>query len=119
MGAAFGWGFLAASSLLIGGVVALTVPVSLRTLGLVMGFGSGVLISAVAYELVAEAFQTADGQAAVALGLFAGCGTFFIGDSLIDRFGGADRKSAAGARQAARPLRSCSGSSSTACPSRP
>jgi ZIP family zinc transporter len=97
VGAAFGWGFLAASSLLIGGVVALTVPVSLRTLGLVMGFGSGVLISAVAYELVAEAFETADGQAAVALGLFAGCGTFFIGDSLIDRFGGGDRKNAAGA----------------------
>ena len=31
-------------------------------LGLVMAFGSGVLISAVAYELVGEAIHTADGQ---------------------------------------------------------
>ena len=85
-----------------------------------MGFGSGVLISAVAYELVAEAFDTADGGTAVTLGLFAGCGTFFVGDSLIDRYGGADRKSAtAAARPEARRSRSCSGSSSTACPSRP
>ncbi len=86
-----------------------------------MGFGSGVLISAVAYELVAEAFDTADGGTAVAIGLFAGCGTFFVGDSLIDRYGGAGRKSATGAarRPEARHSRSCSGSSSTACPSRP
>ncbi len=93
MGAAFAWGLLAASSLILGGLIALRVDVSLRSLGLVMGFGSGVLISAVAYELVAEAFQTADGGTAVALGLFAGCGTFFVGDSLIDRYGGGDRKS--------------------------
>ena len=65
-----------------------------------MGFGSGVLISAVAYELVAEAFDTADGSTAVAIGLFAGCGTFFVGDSLIDRYGGAGRKSATGAAAA-------------------
>ena len=100
MGAAFAWGALAASSLVLGGLVALRFRVSLRTLGLVMGFGSGVLISAVAYELVAEAFDTADGSTAVAIGLFAGCGTFFVGDSLIDRYGGAGRKSATGAAAA-------------------
>ena len=33
-----------------------------RLLGLIMAFGSGVLISAVAYELVAEAFGTAGGR---------------------------------------------------------
>ena len=61
-----------------------------------MGFGSGVLISAVAYELVGEASATADRRAAVALGLFAGCGVFFAGDAIIDRMGGADRKSSTG-----------------------
>jgi ZIP family zinc transporter len=55
MGEAFAWGFLAASSLLIGGLIALRRPIGRRTLGLVMAFGSGVLISAVAYELVEEA----------------------------------------------------------------
>jgi zinc transporter, ZIP family len=97
MGEAFFWGFVAASSLLVGGIVALRFPVGMRTLGLVMGFGSGVLISAVAYELVQEAVTTADRGGAVALGLFSGSAVFFVGDALIDRYGGADRKKAAGA----------------------
>ena len=75
VGAAFLWGFLAASSLVVGGIIALRFRIGLRALGLVMGFGSGVLISAVAYELVDEAFSTADAGTAVAIGLFAGCGT--------------------------------------------
>ena len=59
VGEAFGWGFIAASSLLFGGLLALRRPIGLRPLGLVMAFGSGVLISAVAYELVEDAFGTA------------------------------------------------------------
>ena len=55
---AFLWGALAASSLVIGGVVALAFRVSGRVLGLILAFGAGVLISAVAYELVEEAFAT-------------------------------------------------------------
>jgi ZIP family zinc transporter len=78
---------------------ALRVSVKSKALGLVMGFGSGVLISAVAYELVGEASAAADRRAAVALGLFAGCGVFFGGDAIIDGMGGADRKSSSG-RQA-------------------
>jgi zinc transporter, ZIP family len=88
MAAAFFWGILASSSLILGGVIALRVDISRRSLGLVMGFGSGVLISAVAYELVEEASATAAGGGGVALGLLAGCATFFIGDTLIDRMGG-------------------------------
>jgi zinc transporter, ZIP family len=96
MGEAFAWGFIAASSLLIGGLLALRRPVGRRTLGLIMAFGSGVLISAVAYELVEDAFAEAGGSGAVALGLFAGAFTFFVGDLLIDRLGGEGRKSADG-----------------------
>jgi zinc transporter, ZIP family len=96
MGEAFAWGFIAASSLLIGGLLALRRPVGRRTLGLIMAFGSGVLISAVAYELVEDAFAEAGGSGAVALGLFAGAFAFFVGDLLIDRLGGEGRKSAAG-----------------------
>ena len=77
MGAALGWGLLAGSSILLGGLFALRVSVKAKALGLVMGFGCGVFISAVAYELVGEASATADRRAAVALGLFAGCGVFF------------------------------------------
>jgi ZIP family zinc transporter len=94
--AAFGWGFLAASSLIIGGAVALRFRVGDRALGLILAFGSGVLISAVAFELVQEAFNTAGGSGRVALGLFFGSGVFFFGDALIDRLGGADRKQSGG-----------------------
>ncbi len=61
MAAALFWGAVAGSSLVLGALIAIFTPVSLRLLGLVMAFGAGVLISAVAYELVSEAFDTADG----------------------------------------------------------
>lgn len=55
MGQAFLWGLVAASSLVIGGLIALRFRIGDRPLGLVMGFGAGVLISAVAYELLISA----------------------------------------------------------------
>ena len=74
MGAAFGWGTLAASSLVIGALVAIWLNISLRVIGLIMGFGAGVLISAVAFDLVEEAASKASGQGGTAWGLFVGCG---------------------------------------------
>ena len=96
MGAAFGWGFLAGSSLILGGLIALRLPISKLALGLIMAFGAGVLISAVAYELVLEAYNTSAGSGGVALGLLAGAGTFFAGDMAIDVFGGEHRKRSSG-----------------------
>jgi ZIP family zinc transporter len=90
---AFFWGAFASSSLLVGGLVALNLPLSKRVIGLVMAFGAGVLISALAYELFLEATQTTDRARIAAGGLFAGATTFFVGDSLIDRMGGESRKS--------------------------
>jgi ZIP family zinc transporter len=104
MGEAFAWGLIAASSLLLGGLLALRRPMGLRPLGLIMAFGAGVLISAVAYELVEDAFGTAGGSGAVALGLFAGAFTFYFGDVAIDRFGGEGRKSAVGGQDAGTAL---------------
>ena len=96
MGAAFGWGTLAASSLVIGALIALRFSIGLRPIGLIMAFGSGVLISAVSFDLIEEASDMSSGSGAVAVGLFAGCLVFFGGDRLIDRFGGGGRKRAAG-----------------------
>jgi ZIP family zinc transporter len=92
------WGFFGASSLIVGGVVALRFRVRSHLLGLIMAFGAGVLISAVAYELVQEAFDTSAGAGGVGLGLVAGAVTFFVGDALIDRLGGGDRKRSSGAQ---------------------
>jgi len=92
MSEAFLWGALAASSLLIGALIVYWRPVSQGLLGLIMAFGAGVLISAVAYELVAEALDTGERFAPVAAGLAAGALTFFAGDWYIDRLGGDKRK---------------------------
>ena len=104
MGAAFGWGTLAASSLVIGALVAIWLNISLRVIGLIMGFGAGVLISAVAFDLVEEAASKASGQGGTAWGLFVGCGVFFGGDWLISRFGGGDRKDPTGDQQSGSAL---------------
>jgi ZIP family zinc transporter len=52
MWTSFAWGTLAASSLVIGAVLALVVRISIRSIGMIMAVGAGVLISAVAFDLV-------------------------------------------------------------------
>ena len=104
MGAAFGWGLLSASSLVIGSLLAIWLKISLRVIGLIMAFGAGVLISAVAFDLVEEAAEASSGAGGVALGLFVGCGVFFGGDLLISRLGGGDRKDATGDQADGSPL---------------
>ena len=89
---------------MIGCILALNLHLGRRALGLVMAFGSGVLISAVAYELVGDAVQTADRGVSVAAGLFTGSAVFFVGDALIDRLGGGDRKRMSGEQASGSPL---------------
>jgi zinc transporter, ZIP family len=100
----FLWGIVAGSSLVLGGLLALRFPIGNRLLGLIMAFGAGVLISAVAFELVHEASVTSAGDGGVALGLFAGSAVFFAGDTLIDRIGGSERKSSSGGQAAGSAL---------------
>jgi ZIP family zinc transporter len=99
MAEAFGWGLLAGSSLVVGAILALLFQIPLRIIGLIMGFGAGVLISAVAFDLMEEASEKSTGHGALITGLFAGCLVFFFGDLLIDRFGASKRKEAAGAEE--------------------
>jgi ZIP family zinc transporter len=90
--AAIWWGGLAATSILIGYLLA-NRGLSNRTVGMIMGVGAGALISAIAYELVPESVLVGRGMApAFALGALA----FFVGDWLVDRQGGADRKDITG-----------------------
>jgi ZIP family zinc transporter len=104
MGAAFGWGLLAASSLVIGATAALLVRIDRKVIGLIMGFGAGVLISAVSFDLVQEAVDKDPDQWAPLLGIIAGSLVFFGGDLLISRYGGADRKDSGGAQEDGSPL---------------
>ncbi len=89
------WGFVGGGALLVGALVGLFLPVPIRLVGLVMGFGVGVLISAVAFELTGAAYDRA-GAVPVVLGLSAGALTFFAGDWVIDRKGAENRKDPTG-----------------------
>jgi zinc transporter, ZIP family len=90
--AAGGWGLIGASSLILGAIAGMTLPISTRAIGLVLGFGAGTLISAVAFELTEEAYSVG-GADAVAIGLALGALAYFSGDVLISRRGGARRMS--------------------------
>jgi len=99
MWASFGWGTLAASTLVIGALLAIAFRISLRWIGMIMAFGAGVLISAVAFDLVEEASNSATANWPVYIGMFAGCGVYFGGDWLISRSGGGNRKDPSGAQK--------------------
>jgi ZIP family zinc transporter len=88
LGAVF-WGAIAASSLLVGALLALRARPSDRLVGLVLAFGAGTLISAVAYELVPEEAIDALG---VGLALAVGAVTYYLGDAYVSRMGGDNRK---------------------------
>lgn len=90
------WGLAAAGSLLIGALLAMRWTLPNRLVGVIMAFGVGVLISAIAFELTEEAFRTAGAGLGLGLGLAAGAMTFFVGDWFIDRMGGRHRKSQEG-----------------------
>jgi ZIP family zinc transporter len=89
---AFIWAFIAASSLIVGGLIACWMTLSKRTLGIIMAFGAGVLLSAVAYELVFESVKLAKFSGYPTLGFFLGAFTFFFADNLIEKMGAGDRK---------------------------
>ena len=86
------WGLLAAGSLLLGAVIAIFHTPHTRSLGLIMGFGSGVLLSAVSFELIDVALETAGTLKGTSLGFFAGALVFTGGDFLIRRVGYGHRK---------------------------
>ncbi|CAB4933692.1 unannotated protein [freshwater metagenome] len=89
------WGFVGGGALIVGALIGVLVPTSQRTIGLVMGFGAGVLISALAFELTQEAFEQG-GRDAVAGGMALGALAFYAGDAIVDGRGGEHRKRSGG-----------------------
>jgi ZIP family zinc transporter len=83
------WGLVGGLALVLGSALAMLrgARISHKTVGFVMAFGAGVLISAVAFDLTEEAIEIGGGLAAAA-GLGAGALTYFAGDRLLGRSGG-------------------------------
>jgi zinc transporter, ZIP family len=84
MGAALGYGALAASSLVIGALLGLARDWHPRAVGSVLAFGAGALISAVSYDLVEEGAQLG-GPGTIGIGLAIGALTYFGADLALER----------------------------------
>ena len=82
------WGLAAASSLIIGALLAFGFDLSNAKRGLVLAFGAGTLLGAVAYELVEDSLSTSENGIEVGVGFALGSVTFFVGSVLIDRMPG-------------------------------
>jgi ZIP family zinc transporter len=83
---ALGWGALAASSLIVGGLLGLARQWPSNLVGLVLAFGAGALISAVSFDLFQEGTRIG-GPGTVATGLAVGALTYFFLDRAVDRLG--------------------------------
>ena len=90
-----GWGLLAGSALLIGAALGFWAPIPRRLTGAVMAFGAGVLISALSFELMDEAYRTG-GLAAAASGFLAGAALFSAANAYLARRGAKHRKRSQG-----------------------
>jgi ZIP family zinc transporter len=90
------WALLAASSLVVGGLISLTDWVRGRRLRLLIGFGAGALVSAVAYDLFAEAVRVSATGVSVAAGFVGGALAFYVGDEIIDRNSGGEKSKGGG-----------------------
>lgn len=83
-------GLIAASTLLLGAAIAFFVKVPKSLVAGIMAFGAGVLISALAYELVEEA-EAAGGLLPTVAGFLVGALIFVGADWLLSRKGGSKK----------------------------
>ena len=89
------WGLLAGTALLIGAGIGWFATVPARLVAAIMAFGSGVLISALSFELMDEAYKRG-GLDSTGLGFLAGAGAYTGANWLLARWGARHRKRSGG-----------------------
>ena len=87
------WGVLAGGALVVGALVAWFVSVPRTVVAGVMAFGAGVLISALAYDLVAEA-ESRGGLTPTLVGFLGGAGVYVAANVALAAKGARHRKRA-------------------------
>jgi ZIP family zinc transporter len=85
------WGLLGGGALVLGAAVAWFLRVPQVVVASVMAFGSGVLISAVAFDLMEEAARTG-GLVPTAIGFLGGAVAYLTANALLSRHGARHRK---------------------------
>ena len=90
------WGLLSGSALLIGALAGWFAPLPRRLIAAIMGFGAGVLISALSFDLMDEAWQRShdagSGFAPVAAGFLGGAALFTLCNVALGLWGARHRK---------------------------
>ncbi|MFF3849038.1 ZIP family metal transporter [Streptomyces sp. NPDC002328] len=107
------WGLVAGSALLLGALVGYGVRVPQKVIALVMAFGAGVLLSAVSFELVGEAYEEG-GMGPAAVGTLGGALAYTLGNVWLARRGARHRKRSGSAQGEAQPSEDEQGGSGTA-----
>jgi ZIP family zinc transporter len=89
------WGLLGGSALILGAAIGYFARAPKRLIAAVMAFGSGVLISALSFDLMDEAFRQG-GLDSAAIGFLAGAAAFTGANFALARYGARKRKRSEG-----------------------
>ena len=92
------WGLLAGAALVVGALAAWFIAVPQRLIAGVMAFGAGVLISALAFELMEEAYKRG-GLDSTGLGFIGGAAVYTAANWVLSRHGAKHRKRSAAGKQ--------------------
>jgi zinc transporter, ZIP family len=84
------WGAFSSAALYLGQWLAGPMQSRNHATGLIMGFGAGTMISAIAYELIPA--TTLKASLWVFVSVLVGAVTYFVGDRIVDKGGGGDRQ---------------------------
>ncbi|MGN6399810.1 MAG: ZIP family metal transporter [Flavisolibacter sp.] len=85
------WGLVSGSALLIGAAIAYLTKVPQKIIAIIMAFGSGVLIAALAFELMDDAYKRG-GFDAAAIGFILGAVIYSLANYLLSKKGAKHRK---------------------------
>lgn len=85
------WGLVGGSALLLGATIGFYFDIKARLIAIVMAFGAGVLISALAFELMETSFERG-GFTGTAVGFLLGAGVYSVANVIVSNRGAKHRK---------------------------
>jgi ZIP family zinc transporter len=85
------WGLIAGSALVVGALAGYFTKINQRWIAAIMSFGSGVLISALSFDLMDEAYKRG-GFNSTAIGFVSGAAVFTIANMILAKKGAKHRK---------------------------
>src|SRR3954449_7426057 len=85
------WGLLSGSALILGAGVGYFSKISQRMIAAIMSFGSGVLVSALSFDLMDEAYKTG-GFDSTSIGFLGGASVYTAANIYLSRTGAKHRK---------------------------